>query len=86
VTFNVVDMAGYVRYRATLSFSVHVVAFFGATSRPYEKRHKPDSRHVFLPFDAVTIIVVNVVRDPLFTTDLFTTNPGRALTRLVVTD
>ena len=79
-------MAGYVRYRATLSFSVHVVAFFGATNRPNEMVHAPDSRHVFLPFDGVTIIVVNVVRDPLFTTDLFTTNPGRALTTLGVVD
>lgn len=58
----------------------HVVLRFGATKRPDEMEHGPDSRQVFFPLDGVERNEVSVVRLPRFTTDRLTVNPGRATT------
>ncbi len=86
MTFNVVDIFGYDRYLATVNFNKHVVLRFGATRRPLEMEHGPDSVHVFFPFDGVVMMEENKVLEPFFTIDFFTTNPGRAVTTFGVTD
>lgn len=78
MTFTVVDIFGYDPDRATVSRRTHDVVRRGATRRPAEIEHGPDSLQVFLPRDGVVTIDVNTVRDPFFTADLFTLNPGRA--------
>lgn len=78
VTFNEVVIFGYDPAFATVSFTVHDVTRLGATNRPEEIEHGPDSLHVFFPFDGVDRSDVNVVREPFFTADFFTVNPGRA--------
>ena len=77
VTFSEVDIFGYAPDFATDNFTVHVVFRFGATSRPDTKEHNPDSDQVFLPFDGVVMIRDKVVRDPFFTVEIKTLNPGR---------
>jgi hypothetical protein len=79
VTFSVVVIFGYVRHFATVSLMVHVVVRFGATSRPDEKEHNPDSVHVFFPFDGVVRIHDKGVRELFFTAVFFTVNPGRTV-------
>lgn len=78
VTFTVVDIFGYDPDRATVSRRTHDVVRRGATSRPAEIEHGPDSLHLLFPFEGVVTIDVNNVRVPFFTLDFFTLNPGRA--------
>ena len=59
---------------------------FGATNLPERIEHGPDSRHVFLPFDDVLIIDVNLVDKPFLTIDFLIVNPGRAVVEVGVTD
>jgi hypothetical protein len=71
-------MAGYEPLFATLRVTLQVVFFEGATNLPETIEHKPDSLHVFLPFDAATTIFDNVVLDCFFTDVAMTVKPGRA--------
>ncbi len=77
VTFNDVVILGYEPDLATVSFTTQEVARRGATKRPEEMEHAPDSDQVFFPLDAVVNKEVNDVFEPLETADLFTTKPGR---------
>ena len=86
MTFNVVDIFGYEPDLATVNFTTHVVFRFGATRRPLEMEHGPDSLHVFFPFDGVVRMVESEVLEPFVTIDFFSTNPGRAVTTFGVTD
>lgn len=80
------DIFGYPPDFATVSFRTHVVARFGATSRPDEIEHGPDSLHVFFPREGVLMRDVNRVRAPFFNVDAFTSNPGSADTTAAVVD
>jgi hypothetical protein len=77
VTFSVVVIFGYVRHAATVSLSVQVVFRRGATRRPDTSEHEPDSVHVFFPLEGVVRSHDKTLREPFFTVDFLTVNPGR---------
>jgi hypothetical protein len=77
-TETVVLMAGYPPLFVTVRVTLHVAFLEGATNLPETIEHKPDSLHVFLPFDAATTIFDNVVLDCFFTDVAITVKPGRA--------
>ncbi len=71
-------MAGYFAVRATRRVTTHLDFFRGATRRPAEMVHEPDSLQVFFPLEIVVRIAPNVVRDRRATSVFFTVKPGRA--------
>ena len=73
---NEVDIFGYEPLRATVRRTTQLVLRFGATKRPCEIEHGPDSLHVFFPRDGVETSDVNVTREPRFIDVRRTEKPG----------
>ena len=78
VTLNLVDMAGYLPFFATLSVTTHEAEAFGAFSLVPTRAHGPASLHVFFPVDNDDSNHDKGVEEPFFTIDFLTVKPGRA--------
>ena len=78
VTLNLVDMAGYLPFFATLSVTTHEAEAFGAFSLVPTRAHGPVSLHVFAPVDNDESNHDKGVEEPFFTVDFLTVKPGRA--------
>ena len=83
---NEVDILGNEPLFATERRRTQVVFRRGATSRPFDMEHGPDSRHVFLPRDCVKRNEVNFARAPRDMVVRRTVNPGISDTDCGVTD
>ena len=79
VTLNLVDMAGYLPFFATLRVTTQEADAFGAFNLVPTMAHGPVSVHVFFPVDIEEINHDKGEFDPFFTSDFFTVNPGRAV-------
>lgn len=86
VILNEVDILGNEPLFATVRRKTQVVFRFGATNRPFDMEHGPDSRHVFVPRDCVKRNDVNVTRAPRDMVVRRTVNPGMRDTDCGVTD
>ena len=78
VTLNLVDMAGYLPFFATLRVTTQEAEAFGAFNLVPTTTHGPDSLHVFFPVDNDEISHDKGVVEAFFTIDFLTVKPGRA--------
>ena len=75
---NLVDMAGYLPFFATLRVTTQEAEAFGAFNLVPTMEHGPDSLQVFAPFDKEESNHDKGVVEPFFTIDFLTVKPGRA--------
>ena len=78
VTRNLVDMAGYLPFFATLRVTTQEAEAFGAFNLVPTTTHGPDSLQVFAPVDKDDSNHDKGVDEPFFTVDFLTVKPGRA--------